>query len=223
MIPDGPVCPRLDDGGETPDTDSKVTGEGGGLEDESRPDEASKADNLDVSHSSDVPPAESPSSDGTSRQRLINRLRTDRKAQLIAGGAFLVLLLGVFLVTKGGSHTIEGNMVLSGFLADVYETDAGGCEGGSGFDDLAEGAPVTVRDGDGDIVGTSRLGKSTYVEDGGVAVCEWAFEVEVDDADFYEIEVSHRGGLRLRDGTYSKEELENREWQINAEISGIDS
>ncbi|GHJ95958.1 hypothetical protein SNE510_54770 [Streptomyces sp. NE5-10] len=88
--------------------------------------------------------------------------------------------------------------VLTGtfLLTDSVVSDgAGGCEGGNGFDDITEGAAVTVYDASGTVVATGELGEST--REGGAC----SFDVTVPDVptgeNFYQVEVTHRGTIQL--------------------------
>lgn len=69
-----------------------------------------------------------------------------------------------------------------------------GCKGVGGYDDIVGGASVTAYNSAGDIIGTSSLG-------GGVAVgknCMFPFEVTgLEESDFYQVEVSHRGKVTV--------------------------
>lgn len=68
------------------------------------------------------------------------------------------------------------------------------CEGDGGYDDMTEGAVVTVYDSTGSVVGVGalRAGLATG------SLCAWSFEVTgVPDAQFYQVEVSHRGKVAV--------------------------
>ena len=72
-----------------------------------------------------------------------------------------------------------------------------------------------VSDEDGSVIGTSRLraGSPDPGPDGDwYCVFEFAVEVPLGPA-FYEIEVSHRGGL-----TYSIDEVQRASWFVNLEL-----
>ncbi|MFF2536946.1 hypothetical protein [Streptomyces cyaneofuscatus] len=87
-------------------------------------------------------------------------------------------------------------------------TEAGddGCAGTGGYDDIAEGASVTVYNGAGEIAATGSLGTATYA----AGIC--LFDVSVDNVPkgekFYQVEVSRRGKVQLtakqaEDGDFS--------------------
>jgi hypothetical protein len=102
--------------------------------------------------------------------------------------------------STAGTFTLEGSFTLN---EDATQYD-GGCAGTGGYDDITEGASVTVYGAGGDVVATGALGDSTYAE----YTCR--FDIAVPDVPkgekFYKVEVSHRGTLQL-----SAEEAENGE------------
>ncbi|MER5584834.1 hypothetical protein ABT090_24805 [Streptomyces asoensis] len=106
-----------------------------------------------------------------------------------------------------GTFTLEGSFALTD---DATMDDNGRCGGRSdgGYDDIAEGASVTVYGASGDVIATGALGDSAY-DDG---TC--TYEVAVDDVPkgekFYKVEVSHRGTVQL-----SAEEAENGEFSAS--------
>ncbi|WP_234338298.1 hypothetical protein [Streptomyces sp. NRRL F-5727] len=78
---------------------------------------------------------------------------------------------------------------------NVVSDGEGGCEGSEGFDDIAEGAAVTVYDAAGTVIATGALGESTRA---GTAC---SFEVIVPDVPagegFHKVEITHRGTLQI--------------------------
>lgn len=141
-----------------------------------------------------------------------------------------VCLLVVFAACGSGgggsdsapnSQSITGTMTMITGPGDAdYDRDpavGGSCEGSGGFDDIRSGASVVVRNEEGTTIASGRLepGEITSVYKGTIPTCEWAFEIrDVPDAEFYEIEVSHRGGLQ-----YSKAEMEEMNWEVAFSIS----
>jgi hypothetical protein len=92
------------------------------------------------------------------------------------------------------TFTLAGTMTLS-FSSASATSGSQGCEGRGGYKDIAQGAAVTVYDGGGAVVATGSLG-------GGVMVgssCRFTLYVEQvpEGADFFQVEVSHRGKLTL--------------------------
>lgn len=104
-----------------------------------------------------------------------------------------------------GPDALSGTLVLADF--DGWEeTGATGCTGTGGYSDISEGAAVTVKDQDGRIIATSSLGKSHATS----TTCEFQFVITpLPRADFYSIEVSHRGEV-----TYSKADLQAQDWTV---------
>ncbi|MFP3988710.1 hypothetical protein U9R90_14605 [Streptomyces sp. E11-3] len=94
--------------------------------------------------------------------------------------------------TAPATFTLTGTFELT---AGVVSDGSGGCKGGDGYDDIAEGTAVTVYDAAGSVVATAYLGESTRVG----TTCR--FDVSVDDVPtgkgFYKVEVSHRGTVQL--------------------------
>lgn len=142
----------------------------------------------------------------------------------------LAVVAAVVLSGGGGkeTQTITGTFTLFdiGGVIGGHES----CSGDGGYSDIDAGMPVTVRDGDGTIVGGTSTRHSTRdelvaslteEENSGVdeaeelldglegSICTLRFEVEVDDADFYEVEVGNRGSL-----SYRKAELAERDWVV---------
>lgn len=146
-----------------------------------------------------TPPATTPS--GRSRAPLII-------AGAILGAVLVTVLIVVFL---GGeeTHVIQGEFTL--LDSDTASND---CVGTGGYNDIAPGVSVTVRDGSGSTLATGRLGEGEALTGLG---CTYKFNVEVPDAAFYRVEVSHRGELE-----YSKAELENADWKVDASLGELD-
>ena len=111
---------------------------------------------------------------------------------------------------KGSSNpTLVGTMTLKGY---PYLGRSGGpCTGEGGYDDIRLGASVVVKDGKDVTLATGRLGPGKMREERG---CEFNLEVlNVPKADFYSIEVSHRGAL-----TYARQELAAIGWSVAFEL-----
>ncbi len=122
----------------------------------------------------------------------------------LAAGAAIVGSIWAITATGSsgpGSFTLEGTFTLN---EDATEYD-GGCLGTGGYDDIREGASVTVYGASGDVIATGALGDSTYSD----YTC--SYDIAVPDVPkgekFYKVEVSHRGTLQL-----SAEEAENGEF-----------
>lgn len=94
------------------------------------------------------------------------------------------------------SLTVKGSLELQG---KVLHSGSGQCMGQGGYDDIAQGAPVTVYSGSGEVLATGQLGRG---DDHGWTPnddtersnqCWFTFTVSVPRSDFYQVEVSHRG------------------------------
>lgn len=95
--------------------------------------------------------------------------------------------------TAAATFTLTGTMEVSGVRN--WHPVSTQCEGTGGFDDITEGTGVTVYSGNGTVVGTGRL------TNGVVFGVRCSFSVVVEKvpvgADFFQVEVSHRGKLTL--------------------------
>ncbi|MFD7710173.1 hypothetical protein [Streptomyces sp. NPDC059786] len=93
-----------------------------------------------------------------------------------------------------GTFTLEGEFMLTDSVAPSGDD---GCGGLDGYDDIQEGASVTVYGAAGDVVATGSLGDSTYDSD----AYDCTFAVAVPDVPkgekFYKVEVSHRGTVQM--------------------------
>lgn len=138
--------------------------------------------------------------EGTSKPGLKVHL-TNKRIRVI-GSLVVVLTVGlvVYLLLDRG-FTATGTLTLSS--ADGGGISAGAsCSGTAGFDDIREGTQVVIRDETGTTVGVGRLENARSL---GSTTCVFSFTVTGVEggADFYDVEVSRRGGI-----TFSQEELE---------------
>lgn len=134
---------------------------------------------------------------------------------------FIVLAAALVASDLAPTRTIAGRMtLLEGYekfprLDAAGQQSASGCYGRGGYDDIRGGARVTVKNEKGTLIGTGSLESGTWTNlGGGTTGCVFPFTVaDVKDADFYQVEVSHRGGL-----TYSKADLEAKGWVVEASL-----
>ena len=127
-------------------------------------------------------------------------------------GAWCVLVAAVLLLTACGggatattTHTLHGYLSLVDSEGNSITAQDGACQGTGGYSDIGEGAGVTVTDGAGTVLATGSLSGG-----GGTAYeCNFNFAIEVPDADFYRVEVSHRGEM-----TYSRQQMDEGWWMI---------
>lgn len=121
-----------------------------------------------------------------------------------------LLMISLALAACGGSPSntaasptpppttllIGGDLTLqSGTSIAHPDGDSGVCFGRSGYSDIVAGAPVTVRDSTGKVVGTSSLGPGNYT--GSSFSCFFTWSASVPPSDFYQVEVSRRGALTV--------------------------
>lgn len=120
-----------------------------------------------------------------------------------------LVLLGACGGTSDG-RTINGELVLAYSDSSIAVTAGEACVGRGGYADLNSEADVVIKNEDGKIIATSKLGQGK-IEQG---ACRFTFAVEgVPEASFYSVEVSHRGEL-----TYSRDELEEDGWSVALNI-----
>lgn len=134
---------------------------------------------------------------------------SDRKKMLpwLVGGAALLIaaVVVVLVVSGGGGQTITGSISL-------FDPDVGSdCTGSSGYDDIRSGASITIRNETGETLATGNLGAGEFFDGVG---CDYPFTVEdVPDADFYRIEVTHRGEVE-----FSRAEMEQNDWEASLSL-----
>ena len=88
------------------------------------------------------------------------------------------------------------------------------CAGGGGYDDITAGMGLTLRDGEGKILGTARLGSGHASEDRKLCLFDFEFS-DVPEVDFYSVESGRRG-----EQTYSLADMEASDWTLGLEIGG---
>lgn len=89
-------------------------------------------------------------------------------------------------------------------VANWTRTSSGGCAGQHGYDDMREGADVTVYDANGKVIGASSLEAGLRSS----TKCRWAFSVQdLPASPFYQVEVSHRGKVTVQRGDVGFAEL----------------
>jgi hypothetical protein len=105
-------------------------------------------------------------------------------------------------------HTISGSLLLIDMSGrGVGYSVASGCGGRGGYSDISEGAQVTVRDDAGKVIATGHLGAGGWAS--GMS-CRFDFTIgSVPDAEFYQVEVSHRGPM-----SYSRADMEAMHWSV---------
>ena len=109
----------------------------------------------------------------------------------------------------------SSSLGLNSELPKRLQTEDSECFGFNGYDDLHLGTSVTVSDGEGNVIGVGEV-RSSEVKSEASTSRSCAFKFVVEDlprADFYAVEVSHRGAV-----TFSFDELEEEGWRIQLSI-----
>jgi hypothetical protein len=108
-------------------------------------------------------------------------------------------------------HSLSGTFLLNGTKGEEFlEGEAGSCSGTSGYDDIEDGAQVTVTNEANTVIGTGYLERSENID----LACRFYFTVpNLPVAKFYSIEVSHRGQVR-----YSYEQMQGENWNVSLDL-----
>lgn len=150
----------------------------------------------------------------------------------VGGSALAVVAVAVGItVVSGPKHTLNGTFSvitvpdsgcgLAGSnattqldrLSAIIDGETFPCAGGpgGGYSDLADGTAVSVSDGAGKLLGTGALAHGT--QRGGEVTFDFSV-AEIGDADFYRVEIAHRGEL-----PYSRQALDDAGWTVAASIN----
>lgn len=125
-------------------------------------------------------------STNASKQRRIRLWLAGAAVALAAAGG------GLFFALHDGTFHATGTFTLIG---GAYPDDRNSCSGGGGYDDIANGAAVTIYGASGAVVGVGQLRDGVYRD------YSCVFRVDVPEVqsgeDFYQIEVSHRGKISV--------------------------
>jgi len=98
------------------------------------------------------------------------------------------------------------------------------CIGGSGYEDIQEGAQIRIQDGAGAIIGTGSLvdgGTLALVVPSGktfpdlVGHCTFTFEASVPDAPFYTFKIGKRDAP-----VFAKADLDAKDWHVDLALGG---
>jgi len=111
--------------------------------------------------------------------------------------------------TSPSQPNITGTLTLSDsdFL---FLKNGDPCSGSGGYSDIHGGAQVVVKDESDELIATGSL-SAGHVSSG---QCDFPIAVRnVPDANFYTIQVSHRGGI-----SYSREELKAKGWMVGLSL-----
>lgn len=163
--------------------------------------------------------------------------KPSRKPLYILIAVLAVLALGAVAANRAGDDKQEMKGLLQLISAGDVEGDLENCEGTGGYDDIQEGADVTIKDQDGKTVGTGRLENGTtdqvvdrMVESGddakrseleeilddteGIA-CVLLWDANVAKADIYSIQIGNEARGEL---TYSKDDLDESDWVVEVTL-----
>jgi hypothetical protein len=153
----------------------------------------------------------------------------------------LAAVFGVVALTgdsEGGKAAddrtlLRGALLLADTSGDSVEGSWDDCKGTGGYGDIGAGMALTVKDGDGNIVGSgsvesmteetaAALAESPVGGDADVdeavsmlqtlegSACELYFSARVDDAEYYSIALADRGAPL----TYSREDLAKNDYWV---------
>ncbi len=111
------------------------------------------------------------------------------------------------------THDITGTFALVSATVN-RNADLTRCDGTGGYDDIGGGTGVVLRDGDGNVVGSSELAIADREAFGNTPGCVYTFTfADVPDVPFYAVEVGDRGEI-----VYSRADLAGAGWRITASL-----
>lgn len=116
----------------------------------------------------------------------------NRLVLVIAVAIVLVVASAVTwaMIAKPGTFELRGTMTLTK-SATAYTEGRGACVGYRGYDDLGEGAQVTVYNASGEAIALGKLADSVY--SGSLCIFQFTVQDVPGGEDIYQVEVSHRG------------------------------
>ena len=113
---------------------------------------------------------------------------------------FVAVIAAAAVVALASSGSLTPHHTISGTF-ELLDTDqtfpsitvvGASCHGTGGYADIDAGAEVTLKDGDGKILGSTELSDGT----GSVTSCTFTFSIaDVPEVGFYSVEISHRGAI----------------------------
>jgi len=136
-----------------------------------------------------------------------------RRKMLIAGGigGGVLVLAGLLMVFGPGSkQMLRGSITVIDtdfYYSSSVETNGSSCYTSGGYSDVNSGTNVTVKNGDGKLLGVTDLSSGVTV---GSYRCKFSFELEVSKSDFYSFDIGNRDEV-----SYSKDELESKDWNLD--------
>jgi hypothetical protein len=139
----------------------------------------------------------------------------DRKSVRRAAGLGGIIVLAAALLSActtaappvtpapAASHRVEGKLNLD---TGTGTSPGAPCVASEGFDDVHEGAQVTVRNENGTLIEGATLSSGVSAGEG---ICTFSFELLVPDAEFYSFELGDRGEV-----VHSFAEMEAMAWRV---------
>lgn len=147
--------------------------------------------------------------------------KRNRHRLILIGGIVAVVWIALSAVAWNAitphRHIIVGELTLVDSDVTVYDDQT--CAGTGGYDDFGDGMNVTIRDASDKVIASGVTANAKSPKgDGDVSIltdmiCKTKFAVEVPDADFYQVQVGHRGTL-----SYRKAELEKKDWKVELSL-----
>ncbi len=139
-------------------------------------------------------------------------IRNKRHSGAVSVKLLLTFAAVLALAACGGSSTLHGTIHLTSSSGVVHSGTS--CAGTGGYDDMTAGAPVTVKNEAGSVIGTGSLGQGVSDPNYPTVACDFSFTIsDLADAKFYSVEVSHRGAIN-----YSKADLDKAGWKISLSL-----
>jgi len=136
-----------------------------------------------------------------------------RRQMLIAGGigGGVLILAALFMVFGPGSkQMLRGSITVIDtdfYYSSSVETNGSSCYTTGGYSDVNSGTNVTVKSGEGKLLGITDLSSGVTA---GSYSCTFSFIMEVPNSEFYSIDIGNRDEV-----SYSKDELEAKGWSLD--------
>lgn len=139
----------------------------------------------------------------------VRKILNNRYIKLAIIIVVLVLVIIVVQALSQSKHKLSGTVTLYDTKLDFQNGES--CYGSGGYDDLSQGASVSVRNGSDKIVATTTLSDGTMISG---SECEFSYALEsVPKSDIYQVEVSKRGNV-----PYSYNDIKDKDFVVNLEI-----
>ena len=142
-----------------------------------------------------------------------------RRNMLIAGGVGggVLILAGLFFMFGPGStQMIRGSITVIDtdfYYSSSVETNGSTCYTTGGYSDVNSGTTVTVKNGDGKLLGVTDLSSGVTA---GSYSCKFSFKMEVPNSEFYVFDIGNRDEVR-----HSKDEDEAEGWKLELTLGDV--